>query len=42
MEALVLGARWVAERADPAMGQAARSAAAWIMIGGSMKPGFRR
>jgi len=31
VEALVLGARWVAERADPAMGQAARSAAARIM-----------
>ncbi len=31
VEALVLGARMVAERADPAMGQAARSAAARIM-----------
>lgn len=31
VEALVLGARWVAERADPAMGQAARSAIARIM-----------
>jgi predicted DNA-binding transcriptional regulator YafY len=31
VEALVLGARWVAERADPAMGQAACSAAARIM-----------
>ena len=31
VEALVLGARWVAKRADPAMGQAARSAVARIM-----------
>lgn len=39
MEALVLGTRWVAERADPRLGDAARNALA--KIGGVLPPALR-